>query len=634
MRASDLSSAWDQETVPQAFARQVAEHPDDLALTALDGDLTYAELDARANRLAHGLRGLGVTRGSAVGVCADRSAHLVVALLAVLKAGGGYLALDPREPVSRLARFLLDADAEVVLTEASLAARIEAIAGTPVVLDGPGGSFADLPATPPGTDPSPADVAYFAYTSGSTGRPKGVCVPHRAVSRLVVGTDFITIRPDDVFLQLAPLAFDASVLEIWGPLLNGGRLVMAPPGDLSPQEISALVRGNGVTVLWLTAGLFHVMTDEGLADLQGLRYLLAGGDVLSVEHVNRALRELPATTLINGYGPTENTTFTTCHTITGPVLGSRVPIGRPIRGTSVYLLDENMAQVPDGSVGEIYTGGLGLAHGYLNSPQLTAERFVRNPFSAGPDERLYRTGDLAIRSADGVLEFHGRVDRQVKVRGFRIEPAEIEAALRAHPDIADAVVVPRDRPGAERDLMAAYVSAEVLTAAELRRHLSMTLPPYLLPAAYLRLDRLPLMTTGKVDRAALAELALPARPDLSTEFRAPDSPIARWLAELWADLLGIASVGVEDDFFELGGHSLIAARITNEVMAEFGIFVSAVTFYEEPTIAGLSSFVAGQLAETGEPPRPDVSLGTSLQGARRLRERHENHRSRATLGRH
>jgi amino acid adenylation domain-containing protein len=598
MLTTDLSSAQDQAVVHQEFARRVAEHPNDPALAAHDGCLTYAELDARANQLAHGLRSVGVTHGSAVGVCVERSAQLVVALLAVIKAGGGYLALDPKQPASRLAAILQDAGAEIVVTQASLAARVDAVAGTSVVLDMPGGSFSGFPATAPQPDSSPADTAYVAYTSGSTGRPKGVRVPHRAVSRLVVGTDFISIGRDDVFLQLAPVAFDASVLEIWGALLNGGRLVMAPPGDLSPGEISSLVRSNDVTVLWLTAGLFHVMVDEGLAGLRGLRYLLAGGDVLSVEHVNRALRELPGTTLINGYGPTENTTFTCCHAITGPVTGPRVPIGRPIRGTTVYLLDAQMAPVPDGTVGELYAGGLGLADGYLNSPELTAERFVRNPFSPVPGERLYRTGDLAARSADGILEFHGRVDRQVKIRGFRVEPAEIEAALREHKDIADAVVVPRDRPGAERDLMAAYVSEEILTAAELRRHLSTMLPQYLLPAAYLRLDRLPLTAAGKVDRAAVPGLARPVRPDLSTEFRAPGPPVGSWLAELWADLLGMDSVGAEDDFFELGGHSLIAARITSEVLAEFSIFVPALAFYEEPTIAGLASFITAQLPET------------------------------------
>jgi amino acid adenylation domain-containing protein len=586
----------DDQTVHHGFARQVAEHPDRTAVTAPDGSLTYAELDARANQLAHGLRSLGVFPGSVVGVCVERSTGLATALLAVLKAGAGYLPLDPAQPSGRLAGMLREAGAEIVVTQASLAERLGSLAATSVFLDVPGGSFSGFPATAPPADSSPADTAYVIYTSGSTGQPKGVRVPHRGVTRLVVDTDFIDLREDDVFLHLAHIAFDASTWEIWGPLLNGGSVVMAPPGDLSPGEIAALVRRHGVTVLFLTTALFHVMTEHGLADLRGLRYLLTGGEVTSVRHMNRALAELPDTALIHAYGPTENTTFTTCHAVTEPVPGTTIPIGVPIRGTTVHVLGKDMAPVPDGTVGELYTGGLGVADGYLNEAELTAERFVPDPFSATPGARLYRTGDLVSRRPDGALEFHGRADNQVKIRGFRIEPGEIEVALREHRDVLDAVVVPRDRPGGERDLMAAYVSSEVLTTADIRAHLSMTLPQYMLPAAYVRVDRLPLKPNGKVDRAALVQLSPAGRPELSTEFREPGSPIAVWLAELLADMLGVDAVGSDDDFFELGGHSLMAARITSAVQAEFGVGIPVLTFYEEPTVSGLSSFIAAQLS--------------------------------------
>jgi amino acid adenylation domain-containing protein len=591
----------DGQTVQHAFARQVAEHPDHTAVTAQDGSLTYAELDARANQLAHGLRSLGVTPGSVVGVCVERSTGLAIALLAVLKAGAGYLPLDPGQPTARLTAMLREAGAEIAVTQASLAERLGSLAATSVFLDVPGGFFSGFPATAPQIDSSPADTAYVIYTSGSTGQPKGVRVPHRGISRLVVDTDFADIRDDDVFLHVAHIAFDASTWEIWGALLNGGCVVMAPPGDLSPGEIASLVRSHGVTVLFLTTALFHVMTEQGLADLRGLRYLLTGGEVTSVRHVNRALAELPGTALIHAYGPTENTTFTTCHAVTEPVRGTTIPIGRPIRGTTVHVLGEDMAPVPDGTVGELYTGGLGVADGYLNAAELTAERFVPDPFSATPGERLYRTGDLVSRRPDGALEFHGRADNQVKIRGFRIEPGEIEAALREHRDVSDAVVVPRDRPGSERDLMAAYVSAEVLTTADIRAHLSLTLPQYMLPAAYVRVDRLPLKPNGKVDRAALQELSPAGRPELGTEFREPASPIAVWLAELLADMLSVDSVGSDDDFFELGGHSLMAARITSEVKAEFGVSIPVLTFYEESTVAGLSSFIASQLPQAALP---------------------------------
>ncbi|MEV6766770.1 non-ribosomal peptide synthetase [Streptomyces sp. NPDC051105] len=585
-------------TLDRIVALQAAATPDRIAVSAPDAQLTYAALDAWSDRLARRLRALRGGGDPPIAICLERSAALIASLLAVLKTGSGYLALDPRQPPQRLSELVRDAGAAVVITQRGLVGRVGETAAALVLDDEPlsGPDNDGVPDRVPAPASTGSSTAYIAYTSGSSGRPKGVCVPHRAVIRLVLGNSLLPIQQDDVFLQFAPVAFDASTLEIWGPLLNGGRLVIPPPGDLSPAEISALVRAEGVTFLWLTAGLFHAVVESGTADLTGLRYLLAGGDTLSPGHVDRALRELPDTTLVNGYGPTENTTFTTCHPIASPVGGGTVPIGRPIDGTVVHILDERLAPVPEGEVGELYAGGLGLSHGYLNAPGLTAERFVANPFGS-PGERLYRTGDLASRRPDGVLLFHGRADDQVKIRGFRIEPAEVEAALRSHGEITDAAVVVRGEPGTDRHLAAFYVGSEASLSAELRGHLSALLPAHMIPATFVRLASLPLNANGKVDRAALADVFLPVRPELSTSYRRPDTDVEIWLSKLWAELMELSEVGADDDFFELGGHSLMAARITSEISVEYDVRVPAMTFYRHPTISELAEFITAAVRE-------------------------------------
>jgi len=348
--------------------------------------------------------------------------------------------------------------------------------------------------------------AYVSFTSGSTGRPKGVCVPHRGVVRLVKETNYARLGPDEVFLQLAPVAFDASTLEIWGPLLNGGRLVIFPPQTPTLTELGEFIQRHGITTLWLTAGLFHQMVEEQLDGLRGVRQLLAGGDVLSVPHVKKALKRLNGCTLINGYGPTENTTFTCCHRVTSSDGDVRsIPIGRPIANTQVYILDDYQQPVPVGVPGELYIGGDGLALGYINRPELTAEKFVRHPLSPEPAARLYKTGDLVRWLPDGAIEFLGRIDSQVKVRGFRVELGEIETVLSQHPAVRECSVAACADASGNKQLVAYFVSdASVApTTDELRTHLQRTLPEYMVPAALVRLDALPLNANGKVDRRAL-----------------------------------------------------------------------------------------------------------------------------------
>jgi len=453
----------------------------------------------------------------------------------------------------------------------------------------PGPIAAENPADPPDTT-TPESLAYVSYTSGSTGRPKGVCVPHRGVVRLVQGTDYAHFGPDETFLQFAPVAFDASTFEIWGALLNGARLVVFPAQLPSLAELGEFIRDHRITTLWLTAGLFHQMVDHQLDSLRDVRQLLAGGDVLSPAHVTRALERLDRTRLINGYGPTENTTFTCCHRISEPPpVGGAVPIGRPIANTEVFILDRQSQPVPVGVPGELYAGGDGLAHGYLNQPELTSGKFIPHPFSARPDARLYRTGDRARWRPDGSIEFLGRIDRQLKIRGFRIEPEEIETILEQHPAVRQAIVVARAGDQAEKRLLA-YVSARGQPApapAELRQHLQRKLPDYMLPAAFVLLDEMPLTANGKVDRDALpVPESLPAAA--SAGFTAPRNDAEARLAALWERVLGMRPVGINDNFFELGGHSLAGVRLFAQIEAEFGRKLPLATLFQAPTVEQLA----------------------------------------------
>jgi acyl-coenzyme A synthetase/AMP-(fatty) acid ligase len=409
----------------------------------------------------------------------------------------------------------------------------------------------------------------------------------------VIDAKYLPIRSDDVFLQLAPVAFDASTLEVWGALLNGAALVLAPSSELTMTELTSFIRDHKVTVLFLTTGLFHQLTRADFGRMSCLRYLLTGGEVLSVPQANQAVAGLPESVVIHAYGPTENTTFTTCYPITARVTSAFVPLGPPIDGSLIYLLDEHLDPVPPGEIGELFAAGIGLAHGYVNNSALTAESFLPDPFGAHPGAYMYRTGDLACQRKDGSLEFLGRIDSQIKVRGFRVEPTEIEVALQAHPDIVASCVVLQDFPGTEKRLTSFYVSDDAIPTAELRRMLSEKLPQYMIPARFSRLDALPLKPNGKVDRTLLMQMRQNGRPDVGSDFREPSTLVEKWLAELWRDLLEISEVGVNDDFFELGGHSLLAIRITGEISTEFNVLITSQAFYENPTVLELASVLKG-----------------------------------------
>jgi len=586
-------------TVDELFAHTAAAAPEAVALASDGGRMTYAELDRRANRLAHHLRRAGVAAGTRVGVCLERGPEMVVATLAALKAGGAYVPLDPAYPAERLAFMLADTAVPVLVTESPLADRLPPHAARVVRVDTDAAAIAAEPADAPAAGTGPEAAAYVMYTSGSTGHPKGVEVAHRGIVRLVRGQDFVSIDPSDVFLQLAPASFDGATLELWGPLLNGARLALHPAAQPTVESIGRAVAEHGVTVLWLTAGLFHLVVEERIEILRGVRQLLAGGDVLSVPHVRRALAELPETALTNGYGPTENTTATCCHRIgAAPEAGASIPVGRPVANTYVRVLDAGMRPAPVGVPGELYAGGAGLALGYLNRPELTAEKFVADPFAAGA--RLYRTGDRVRWRADGTVEFLGRVDTQAKIRGFRVEPGEVEAVLRAGPGVREAAVVVRDDTAGDRRLVA-YVAGDVADD-EVREHLRARLPEHMLPAAIVRLDALPLTANGKLDRRAL-----PA-PDFASageRYVAPRTPVEEVLAGIWAEVLRLERVGVEESFFDLGGHSLLGTRVISRVRELFGVELPLRALFEGPTVAEMAGRVE-EIRRAGLPVLPPV----------------------------
>jgi aspartate racemase len=532
---------------------------------------------------------------------------MVVALLAILKAGGAYLPLDASYPQQRLELLLEDSGAGVVVVQDEQLARLPAYALSLVQVvrleDETVFAHSDAPLSSEGLGPD--HLAYVTYTSGSTGVPKGVAVPQRGVLRLVKDGGFVDIADEDVFLQLAPVSFDASTLEIWGALLNGGRLVLAPAQTPDLHTLGRILREQEVSVLWLTAPLFHLMVEERPQDLRTVRQVLAGGDVLVPEVVRSYLDGLPAEGwLINGYGPTENTTFTACHRMrTLASDATSVPIGRPVHNTRVYVLDEALNPVPVGMPGELYTGGAGLARGYWNRPQLTAERFVPDPFGE-TGARLYRTGDLARWQPDGTLAFLGRVDTQVKVRGFRIETGEVEQALLRHPAVGGAVVVARG-DGRDKRLVGYVVApGDGVSTGDLQAFLRERLPEYMVPTVFVTLAELPLGPTGKVDRKALPA---PGEPLLAeAEHVEPRNEVEAVLCAIWSDVLGLSRVGVRDNYFELGGDSILSIQIKAQAEAR-GLDFALQDLFEHQTIETLARAV--------EEGRTQASDTLVLQGA-------------------
>ena len=575
--------------IGKLFLETAHLHPGRIAIDFGGSTLTYAQLLAEASAVAAALIAADLAPGDLVPLCAKPSPEMIAGLLGILLAGGAYVPLDPDYPAERFALLLGECGGKIALAAPACRGAFDGWQG--LVLDIPAVGTATASSSLPEIPVSAEHPAYLLFTSGSTGKPKGVLVPHRGVIRLVRGCDFITITPEDVFLQAAPLSFDASTLEIWGPLLNGGKLII-PAHGTGLDEIASAVRDKGVTTLWLTAGLFQVMIEEHAESLKGLRYLLAGGDVLSVSHVRRALELLPDTQLVNGYGPTENTTFTTCHTITAADCErASIPIGRPIANTSVFILDDLGRPVPAGIPGELHTGGDGLALGYHHDPALTAERFI--PAPAFTTSKLYKTGDLCRWLADGSIEFLGRRDDQVKVRGFRIEPGEIETALASHPEVRQAKVAIRGESSETKRILAWALTEQgsLLDSAKLSAWLAGRLPAFLRPDGVAVLGSFPITANGKIDVAALPDPAVSAAPAGRAAFSAPQGAIETRLAALWSELLELPEIGRDDDFFALGGHSLMALRLFSRINREFGRTLPLAALISHPTVSQLASLL-------------------------------------------
>lgn len=578
-------TANDNGTLVEHFLEQVRKRPDAVAVSAGETDLTYAQLHHRAKRVAHGLARRGVTRETAVALAFTQSAEAIVAILGVVLAGGAYVPVNPAFPAARIADLLDDSDARMTVCAADVADAVRAVAppSTTVVtlaeLDPD--PAADLPpfVTPPAA-PGQSPLAYVMYTSGSTGRPKGVMVEHRGICRLVLDTDYARFGPGERFLQISALEFDAATLEIWGALLHGARLyVVDRETAVVPWRLAEALREYGITFLWLTAALFNQLVEEDPAMFAGLTTLITGGDVLSPRHVAAVRRHCPQVALYNGYGPTENTTFTTVHAIRDDT--APVPIGRPIRGTTTAVLGPDLRPVPPGTVGELFTGGAGVARGYLKRPELTQQRFL-----VVDGVRYYRTGDRVHQDEDGVLHFHGRTDAQVKVRGNRIEIGEILTALRDVPGVVDAHVLVLGAEEHDKQLVA-YVVAPELDEAHLRAELGALLPPYTMPDRHVWLAALPLNANGKVDAAALP------RPGVATP-GAGHTAAMRPLAELWGEVLKLApeAVPATASFFELGGNSIKLGVLLGRVDRRLGVRLPIADAFAAPTLAAMADAVA------------------------------------------
>jgi len=613
------------QLIHRLFEQTAAAWPDAIALVDGGERVTYDMLNRRANRLAHCLIAQGVGPDERVAVCAWRSAELVIGMLAILKAGGAYVPLDPGYPEARLTHMLDDCAPKALLVQPSLLPDLPAGSIAIMPLDTRAPALAGWPDTSP--DPaslglSSSNLAYVIYTSGSTGLPKGVMVEHRSVMRLVVNNPYVELGPEDCVVHCANPAFDAATWELWATLLHGARLLVVRQATLlSPSDFKAAIEGEGATVLHLTVGIFNQYADSFGDVFRKLKYLMFGGDQSDPRKVMQVHGSSAPRHMIHCYGPTETTTFATTQEI-GPELAGRtsLPIGKPIANTRIYILDSQMAPVPIGVEGEICIGGAGVVRGYLNRADLSAERFIPDPFGDVPSGRLYRTGDLGRWLPDGSIEYCGRTDFQVKIRGFRVEPGEIEARLAQHPRLKEVVVLARDTEAAGRQLVAYFTvsdgdpaapvrdeldfdwsdmigralgnadpapaAASPLRATELADYLKECLPDYMVPAAYVQVDVMPLTPNGKLDRNALP--APQAAAYAARQYEMPQGPIESAIAGLWAELLGTERVGRHDDFAQLGGHSLLAVQMASRLNSLFGTDLS---LHE---IGALSS--VGQLA--------------------------------------
>ena len=637
---NDTKTDYPQDKcIHQMFEIQVEQTPNAIAVVYEDQQLTYAELNQKSNQLAHYLIEQGVGPEARVGLCLERSFEMIIGILGILKAGGAYVPIDPDYPQQRIEYLFENSGIIVLLTQEMLLDLVpgkqvegylrmgkdwpSAQAVTYFCLDRDWSSVVEYSFKSPNILVSPANLAYVIYTSGSTGQPKGVAVSHQSVNRLVFNTGYLDFSRKHTILQAAPVSFDAATFEIWGSLLHGGRCVLYPERMPTARKLEQIITDAKVDILWVTTGLFNLIIDENPGVIREIQHVLTGGESASNDHIKRANENCPETKIINMYGPTENTTFTTYYPVpnnSGCPL-TTIFIGRPIGNTSTYVLDSELNPMPVGAVGELYAGGDGLAREYLNHPALTAEKFVPNPFSASGGERLYKTGDQVRYLYDGNIDFVGRIDHQVKVRGFRIELGEIESALVKQVGVNEAVVLALSRDQASEDkYLVAYIVPETgagLDGGEFRMAMQSMLPDYMVPSFFVFMDEIPLTPNGKLDRKALP---IPDASELKTqEYVAPHTETEKRLVNIWAEVLNLGreEIGVKDDFFELGGHSLMATRVVSHVGKTFDIEIQIRDLFTHKTIQALALSVdelcsGATLAKENMPPLKPIPRGDAI----------------------
>jgi|GEM_PF-1049508 len=554
------------ECTHELFEKQAKIRPDKTALVFGDDKLTYAQLNEASNKFARYLRVNGVGRGTYVAIMVERSIDMLVGVLGILKAGGAYVPIESEYPKARIKYMLDEIEAPVVVVHDNLLNRLPEYAGKIFSMD----QFWNDAETEDGSDlenvNSPEDIAYVIYTSGSTGSPKGVMIPHISITRLVKNTNYADMTPNDRFLQASTFAFDAATLEFWGPLLNGGTLFLASSSDvLSPDSLAELLLTNDITILFLTTVLFNQLIDTRPDSLTKLKRLLVGGEVNSVPHFRKCLEYTRPECFASVYGPTENTTFSTYYDVDYvPNDATSIPIGYPIANSTLYILDEYLKPVPIGVPGEIYLGGYGLAQGYLNDPEKTANAFIPNPIPDVNEDRLYKTGDLGKWLPDGSVDFLGRIDTQVKIKGHRIELGEIESVLTGHREIKDSVVIVKEHQGGNRLLVAYYVAPKEISVSNLRSFLKDRVPDYMIPHIFIMLDGFPLNSNGKVDKSALPE-PKGLRPEMETKYVAPRNATEQVIVDVWKEVIGVDKIGVYDNFFDLGGDSIISLQVVSRL---------------------------------------------------------------------
>lgn len=610
---NQLNSSVYSLTISRLFEKEALRSHDKIALVCKGQQFSYNDLNQKANQLAHYfLNKYNLKPKEVVGVFLDPSECVVISILAILKAGCAYLPLDPRYPGERLSFMIEDADVKFILANSILKDRMRAIPCKCLLMETVEDEIGAFPDTNPNIQADVADPVYIMYTSGTTGTPNGVVVTHKGVIRLVK-SDYIPFSENLTFLQLAPVGFDASTFEIWGALLSGNKLVVYPDRMPEFQKLDEIIHGNKVSCLWLTATLFNLIIDEAPETLLGVSYILTGGEALSVSHIRKAQMELPDTKFVNGYGPTECTTFACCYPI--PDLRDvdiySIPIGHPIAQTTVYILDKNLQPVPRGEEGELYIGGDGLAIGYLNKPELTEKRFIIHPGLATEPIRIYKTGDLCKELPDGTIDYVCRMDHQVKIHGFRIEISEIESVMLSNPLINNCLILVVENEGSKH--LTAYVTAvkdgdpgidsklcEAIDIKSLKEFLYQSLPDYMIPAEIIEVTHFPTTVNGKVDRQKLRSLHLDCvLPGTSFSVEGKehlnsvkdddfDFKNKSKLIELWKKIFNKEDIGINDNFFEIGGQSLLGMRLVHDINKIFKTSFTPGVLFRCPTIHLLS----------------------------------------------